>query len=104
MNHDGDNTGSGGNNGFQPLSTWVGGFVPQFNGPGVALNSSTPIYGVEVSMGSGLPNNFEAYVDDLRIGFAGGASYTANIAVPEPTTLTVLGAASAMGLRRRRRA
>jgi hypothetical protein len=88
---------------FQPLSAFAGGYTPTFNGPGVTLNANTPIYGVEISLGSGLPNNFTAYVDDLKVGFSGGDSYAANIAVPEPGTLGLLAVAGGALLAGRRR-
>jgi hypothetical protein len=89
---------------FQPLSAFVAGYTPTFNGAGVTLNANTPIYGLEISLGSGLPDNATAYIDDIQIGFAGGESYSANIAVPEPTGVALIGlGAGALLLRRRGR-
>lgn len=93
LNHDGAPD-------FQSLASFVGGYTPTYNGPGVALNANTPIYGVEISYGSGLPNNFAAYVDDVKVGFSTGDSFAAN--VPEPTSLALLGLGAVGALRRRR--
>ncbi|HEX8341385.1 MAG TPA: PEP-CTERM sorting domain-containing protein [Tepidisphaeraceae bacterium] len=88
-----------------PLSSWVAGqsFAADGNGtPGstVGFDANSPVYALEIAYGSGV-GAFTGYVDDIQVGFTGGEAFSGNVAVPEPTTLAVLGL-GVLGLLRRR--
>ena len=84
---------------FRTLADWPGHIVT-YNAPGVVLDANTPVYGVEISLGSGLPQNFKAYIDNVNIGFTGGDNFSAN--VPEPTGIAALAVTSLALVARRR--
>ena len=82
----------------KPLADWEAGFNP---GSGVVLSPTTPIYGVQVSFGSGIAGDFTGYLSQMTVGF-GSDVYTA--AIPEPATMGMAAIAGVAGLALRRRA
>jgi hypothetical protein len=94
VNHDfGDN--------FRTLPVWAAGFTPV--GTGATLSPTTPIYGVQVSFGSGIVGDFTGYVDGLTVGFGGADPTVYTASIPEPATLGMAGVALVTGLAMRRR-
>lgn len=90
------------------LQDWVNGHTETMDGNGAAVNSvvlsaSTPVYGLEIAYGSSV-GAFTGYIDDVTLTFGGpnAANFNANIAVPEPATIGVIGI-SCLGLLARRR-
>ena len=55
------------------LASWASGYTPA---GGATLSSSTPIYGIEVSFGSGA-GSYDGDVGNVHLDFKNGASYTA---------------------------
>lgn len=89
---------------WQTLSTWqsVNGFTPTPNGR--TFNANSAVYGISFGVGSGW-GTLSGAIDNVRIGFAGGASETYNFeVVPEPASMAVLGIGALALLRRRRKA
>lgn len=95
---------------LKPLSDWVAGHTPP---GGATLNAGTPVYGIQISFGSGIDGKFVGYIDDVKVNFGSGASYVGNVVaptetapVPEPVTLATFGgllAAGSVGYLRRKR-
>jgi hypothetical protein len=91
-----------------PLSYYIAGNFPA---GGAMLGAGTPIYGIEVSFGSGISGSFTGYIDNLSATFNGDGgprTYTAfaAAAIPEPATLAVFAGLAGVGglVARRRRA
>jgi hypothetical protein len=89
----GQNFDTGGN--WQPLDQWEAGFTPA---GGATLNANTPIYGVQVSFGSGIAGDFTGYLDQLVIGFGGASPIVYTASIPEPATIAMAGFAAIAGL------
>ncbi len=82
------------------IQNWVAGA----NTAGFAqLSGNSAIYGLSSGVGSGW-DTMESAVDNLTIGFTGGAAMTYNFeVVPEPGTMIALGVGAAALLRRRKK-
>lgn len=90
-------------NNLATLPAWAAGFTPV--GTGATLSPTTPIYGVQVSFGSGISGDFVAYLDQLTIGFGGASPEVYTSAIPEPATFGLAGIAAIgmIAVRRRQR-
>jgi hypothetical protein len=86
---------------LKTLAQWETGDAPM---GGVALDATTPIYGVEIAFGSGIAGEFNGYVDTLNLAF-GATAYQGSFNVPEPGSIALAGLAGLFGtavyLRRR---
>lgn len=89
---------------YRTLADYIAGQRTLAGGPyaqnAQQLSADTPIYGVMISFGSGIPGQFTGYVDDVQLSFSNGTTYSADFAlapVPEPATVAALGLMAACG-------
>jgi hypothetical protein len=86
MKYQGRNYNAG--KGFQKLSIYAGGMrAGEGNTASLKLVPGTGVVAVEVGSGANLPGLLVAYVGDVRLRFAGGASYRYGFAPPAKAPL-----------------
>ena len=73
------------------LAEWAGGATATDGVKTSApLSASSDINAMETGFGSGITGTFTGFVDDVKLAFNGGATFTANFEVPEPASLGLL--------------
>jgi hypothetical protein len=65
-----------GRDGFQPLKAWAAGHATEWRGNRTAaLSADSPVLGLALGSGNGLPGILHAYVDNLTVTLTNGVAY-----------------------------